>query len=94
MDEEQRADVHPFLVIELVTTYMYMDEERRADFHLFLVILCAHYLFVAQYTLSWLHLSFRASAPTAIASSYRLAQPLYPDTHIANINSTTFHGKE
>ena len=51
MDEEQRADVHPFLVIELVTTYMYMDEEHCADFHPFLVILCAHYLFVAQYTL-------------------------------------------
>ena len=68
MDEEQRADV-PFLVIELVTTYMYMDEEHRADFHPFLVILGAHYLCVAQYTLSWLHLSFRASVPTAIASS-------------------------
>ena len=69
MGEEQRADVHPFLVIELVTTYMYMDEEHRADFHPFLVILCALYLFVAQYTLSWLHLSLRASAPTAIVSS-------------------------
>ena len=81
MDEKHRADIHPFLVDlhalfvgclihpELVTTYMYMDEEHRADFHPFLVILCAHYLFVAQYTLSWLHLSLRASEPTAIASS-------------------------
>ena len=94
MDEEQRADVHPFLVIELVTTYMYMDEEHRADFHPFLVILCAHYLFVAQYTLSWLHLSFRASAPTAIASSSTGQRSHFIQTHtLQNKNSTTFHGK-
>ena len=34
-----------------------MDKEHRADIHAFLVIICAHYLFVAQYTLSWLQLT-------------------------------------